>query len=161
MASDEINPAVAEVDARWMARALQLADRAAEQDEVPVGAVLLDADGELIGEGSNAPIANDDASAHAEIMALRAAGKATGNYRLPGSTLYVTIEPCAMCAGALVHARVARVVFGADEPRAGAVRSQMRFFDQPFLNHHVRWQGGVKAACCTKKMADFFEEKRR
>ena len=130
-----------EDDEYWMHRALELARAGEAAGEVPVGAVLV-RDGEALGEGWNAPIGRCDPTAHAEIVALRAAASALSNYRLSGSTLYVTIEPCAMCAGALVHARVARVVFAAREPRAGAVASQLRLLDGDFLNHRVEWCEG-------------------
>lgn len=149
-----------ELDRRWMRRALALAQQAAEAGEVPVGAVLV-RDGQCIGEGSNRPISGVDPTAHAEIQALRAAAKSQDNYRLPGSTLYVTIEPCAMCAGAIVHARVERVVFAATEPKAGAVCSHWQLFDQPQLNHRVAYQGGVLADEAKALMQAFFAERRR
>ena len=148
-----------EDDEYWMHRALELARAAEAAGEVPVGAVLV-RDGEVLGEGWNAPIGRCDPTAHAEIVALRAAASALSNYRLSGSTLYVTIEPCAMCAGALVHARVARVVFAAREPRAGAVASQLRLLDGDFLNHRVEWCEGVCADEAATLMRNFFRRKR-
>lgn len=146
-------------DEGWMRRALGLARRGAASGEVPVGAVLVHED-KVIGEAWNAPIARCDPSAHAEILALRAAALAVGNYRLVGSTLYVTIEPCAMCAGALLHARVARLVFAAREPRAGVVVSNMRLLDAPFFNHRVCWIEGVCAAQASRLMREFFRSRR-
>lgn len=149
----------AEQDQHWMQRALVLARQAADAGEVPVGAVLV-REGQLIGEGWNQPILARDPTAHAEIVALRAAARAAGNYRLPGSTLYVTIEPCAMCAGALVHARIARLVFGAREPRAGAVASNLGLLEAPFLNHRVVWEEGDCAAESAVLLQDFFRARR-
>ncbi|MFM7275870.1 MAG: tRNA adenosine(34) deaminase TadA [Gammaproteobacteria bacterium] len=149
----------AEQDDRWMQRALALAQQAAAAGEVPVGAVLV-REGLLLGEGWNQPIGAHDPTAHAEIVALRAATQAGANYRLPGSTLYVTIEPCAMCAGALVHARVARLVFGAREPRAGAVASNLCLLDAPFLNHRVTWEEGVCAPESAALLQGFFRARR-
>jgi tRNA(adenine34) deaminase len=146
-------------DATWMARALVLAQEAARAGEVPVGALVV-RDGEVLGEGWNRPIVSHDPTAHAEIAALRAAAQACGNYRLPGATLYVTIEPCAMCAGALVHARIARLVFGAREPRAGAVVSNVQLLDQSFLNHRVAWEEGVCATEAAALLQAFFRERR-
>lgn len=143
-----------------MRRALILAGQAEAAGEVPVGAVVVDAGGRLLGQGRNAPIGATDATAHAEIAALRAAGSAGGNYRLAGSTLYVTLEPCLMCAGALVHARIARLVFGADDPRAGAVRSVAAVLDAAWLNHRVAWQGGLLAPECGQLLRDFFRQRR-
>lgn len=146
-------------DEYWMRRALALARQGAAAGEVPVGAVVV-RDGVAIGEGWNAPIGHHDPSAHAEIVALRAAAQAVENYRLVGSTLYVTIEPCAMCAGALLHARVARLVFAAREPRAGVVVSNMRLLDAPFFNHRVCWIEGVCAAQASRLMREFFRSRR-
>ncbi|MBY4675757.1 tRNA adenosine(34) deaminase TadA [Marinobacterium arenosum] len=147
------------IDQRWMEYALQLAERAAEAGEVPVGAVLVH-QGEVIGEGWNRPISGHDPSAHAEIIALRDAAQRLQNYRLVDSTLYVTIEPCTMCAGAIVHARVARVVFGASEPKAGAVISNGQLFDQPWLNHRVTYSGGLLADACSERISAFFRQRR-
>ena len=143
-----------------MKRALELASRAEALGEVPVGAVIVRED-EVIGEGFNQPISSNDPTAHAEIMALRDAARRQGNYRLPGSTLYVTIEPCAMCAGALVHARVAELVFGAREPRAGAVCSHLRLLETEALNHRVVWREGEVAEECGGVLSEFFRQKRR
>lgn len=148
-------------DEQWMRRALTQAERAELEGEVPVGAVLVGADGAVLGEGFNQPIGRCDPSAHAEIVALRAAASAVGNYRLPGTTLYVTVEPCAMCAGALVHARVSRLVYGTSEPRAGVINSQLALLEQPFFNHRVAVTGGVLAAECGQRISNFFASKRR
>lgn len=144
----------------WMAYALEQAELAGELGEVPVGAVIV-RDGEIIGRGFNRPISACDPSAHAEIQALRHAALQTGNYRLSGATLYVTIEPCHMCAGALVHARIEQLVFGAREPKAGAVISRNQLLDAPFLNHQVSWEEGVLADSCAQVLRDFFARKRR
>lgn len=146
-------------DVRWMRHALALAVRAAEQGEVPVGAVLVQGDA-LLGEGYNRPIMDHDPSGHAEMIALRAAAKAVGNYRLPGSTLYVTLEPCVMCAGAITHARVQRLVFGAPDPKAGAVNAVYDVISAPRLNHTVQWTGGVLAEECGQLLRDFFRARR-
>lgn len=142
-----------------MREALELAAQGAALGEVPVGAVLVQ-DGEVIGRGFNCPISTSDPSAHAEMVAIRAAAQAIANYRLPGSTLYVTLEPCAMCAGLIVHSRVQRVVFGASEPRAGMAVSRGQFFDQAFLNHRVRVEGGVLAEECGEVLKAFFKARR-
>lgn len=146
-------------DERWMRLALQHAERAATLGEVPVGALVV-RDGEVLGAAGNQPITATDPTAHAEIVALRAAAAAAGNYRLPGATLYATVEPCAMCAGALVHARIERLVFGAPEPKAGAVVSHLHVLDQPQLNHRVHVVGGVLQAQCAQLLADFFRVRR-
>ena len=143
----------------WMRRALALADRAAHDGEVPVGAVVV-RDGQLLGEGWNQMIATQDPSGHAEIVALRDAARVVGNYRLPGAILYVTLEPCTMCAGALVHARVAQLVFGAMEPRAGVVCSTCALLDEPWFNHRVDWQGGVLAEESGARLQAFFKARR-
>ncbi len=143
----------------WMRRALELARRAETEGEVPVGAVVV-RDGAILGEGWNCPITSDDATAHAEIQALRAACRSAGNYRLPGATLYVTLEPCAMCAGAIGHARIARVVYGADDFRAGAVHSIFSVFDEPRLNHRVAHDGGVLAEESAALLRGFFRARR-
>uniref|UniRef100_UPI002E0E264B tRNA adenosine(34) deaminase TadA n=1 Tax=Marinobacterium lutimaris TaxID=568106 RepID=UPI002E0E264B len=148
-----------ESDEHWMEKALDLAERAAELNEVPVGALVV-LDGRVIGEGWNQPISGCDPTAHAEILALRDAASRVGNYRLVGADLYVTIEPCSMCAGAIVHARIRRVVFGASEPKAGVVCSQGSFFDQSWLNHRVLWQGGVLAQRCSDRISEFFARRR-
>lgn len=143
-----------------MCRAIDLAGEAQIAGEVPVGAVVVGADGALLGEGHNQPISAADPSAHAEIVALRAAASASGNYRLPGATLYVTLEPCLMCAGAMVHARLARLVFGADDPRAGAIRSVAAMLDAAWHNHRVAWQGGLEAQQCSQILRAFFRQRR-
>ncbi|TBU95688.1 tRNA adenosine(34) deaminase TadA [Phytopseudomonas dryadis] len=146
-------------DERFMGEALQLAAEGAARGEVPVGAVLVQ-NGDVIGRGFNCPISTNDPSAHAEMVAIRAAARAVSNYRLPGSTLYVTLEPCAMCAGLIVHSRVQRVVFGASEPRAGMAVSRGQFFDQGFLNHRVLVEGGVLAQECGAVLKAFFKARR-
>lgn len=147
-------------DARFMRLALELAARGAALGEVPVGALLV-RDGEVIGEGFNCPISTHDPSAHAEMVAIRAAARAANNYRLPGSTLYVTLEPCSMCAGLIVHARINRVVFAASESKAGAVVSRGRFFEQDFLNHRVLVEGGLLAQESAALLSGFFQARRR
>jgi tRNA(adenine34) deaminase len=146
-------------DVHWMRRALVLAHRAADAGEVPVGAVAVRR-GTVLGEGWNQPVASTDPTAHAEVVALRAAAASIGNYRLNGVTLYVTVEPCTMCAGALVHARIERLVFGAREPRAGAVRSSARVLDIPSLNHRIEVDEGVCATECAALIQQFFRGKR-
>ena len=143
-----------------MRHALKLARRAQELGEVPVGAVIVDAKGEVVAEGWNQPIASHDPSAHAEMVALRAAAAALKNYRLGGLTLYVTLEPCVMCAGAIVHARIARLVFGAPDPRAGAVNSVYDVIARPKLNHSPDWTGNVLAAECGAILQEFFRARR-
>lgn len=148
-------------DETFMQHALQLAWRAWEEGEVPVGALLV-RDGEVIGEGWNRPVGTHDPTAHAEIQALRAAGNAMGNYRLPGTTLYVTLEPCAMCAGAIVHARVARVVFGATDLRAGAAGSVFDLLpSNSRFNHRTVCEGGVLATEAGQMLKEFFRERRK
>jgi tRNA(adenine34) deaminase len=146
-------------DEHWMREALRLAEQAAENDEVPVGAVVVQGD-ELLGAGFNQPIRTCDATAHAEIVAIRAASQFRNNYRLPGTTLYVTIEPCTMCLGAMIHARVERLVFGAAEPRAGAVVSQASLAEAGHFNHQLSFSQGVLADECSKMMQDFFRRRR-
>ncbi len=136
------------------------AQAAAEMDEVPVGAVLVDATGELIAVGHNQPISARDPSAHAEIIALRAAAQKLGNYRLPETTLYVTLEPCTMCVGAMVHARVGRLVYGAAEPKTGAIESAQRLFETGKFNHQPRIEPGILADECSALLTRFFENKR-
>ena len=148
-----------EIDERWMKYALALADRAEQADEVPVGAVVV-LDGEVIGEGWNQPISGHDPSAHAEVLALRDAAKKVGNYRLVGADLYVTIEPCTMCTGAMVHARIKRVIFGAIEAKAGAIVSNGQLLDQPWMNHQVEVVPGVLAEQCSAKISAFFKRRR-
>ena len=148
------------IDSAWMRQALVQAQIAAENDEVPVGAVLVDAAGDLVAAGHNQPIGACDPSAHAEIMVLRAAAQKLGNYRLPGTTLYVTLEPCVMCVGALVHARVERVVYGATEPKTGAIESVQRLFESGDFNHKPEIVSGVLADECASLMTEFFADKR-
>lgn len=142
-----------------MQRALELAAQGAELGEVPVGAVVVQ-NGEIIGEGFNQPITASDPSAHAEVVALRAAAAHNKNYRLPDSTLYVTIEPCTMCFGTLVHARVTRLVYGATEPRAGVVASQLKLSEQAFYNHRVQVEGGVLQDQASALVKEFFQKRR-
>jgi tRNA(adenine34) deaminase len=144
---------------QWMRRALALADRAENEGEVPIGAVVV-RDGQLLGEGWNQVISTRDPTAHAEIVALRDAARVVDNYRLPGATLYVTLEPCTMCAGAMVHARIERLVFGAMEPRAGVVGSTCNLLEQPWYNHRVEWQGGVLAEESADRLQAFFQARR-
>jgi tRNA(adenine34) deaminase len=147
-------------DAAWMRRALALAARAAHEGEVPVGALVV-RDGEILGEGWNRPIAAHDPTAHAEIQALRAAATAVGNYRLPGAELYVTLEPCPMCAGAIVHARIARVVYGATDPKGGACGSVFDLLPSDArFNHRTACAGGVLAAECAALLRAFFAARR-
>ena len=147
-------------DVEFMREALELAAKGRERGEVPVGAVVV-LDGAVVGRGFNQPISTHDPTAHAEIVAIRDAAARLGNYRLTGATLYVTIEPCQMCVGAMVHARIARLVFGATEPKAGAVESAMRALDHPSLNHRVEAAAGVLAEECRQMMQAFFQERRR
>lgn len=146
-------------DERWMRHALKLARRAQELGEVPVGALLVQDDA-LIAEGWNRPIASHDPSAHAEMVAMREAAALLRNYRLGGLTLYVTLEPCVMCAGAIIHARIARVVFGASDPKAGAVDSVYDVIANPKLNHKPGWTGGVLAGECGALLQEFFRSRR-
>jgi tRNA(adenine34) deaminase len=157
-ATYKMNPALDD-DIRFMRAALGQAEVAGAAGEVPVGAVVVLA-GEIVGAGYNQPISAHDPSAHAEIMALRDAARRLGNYRLPGSTLYVTLEPCAMCSGAIMHARVARVVFGARDPKTGAVGSVVNLFAEDRLNHHAQVVGGVLAEECGALLSGFFASRR-
>ena len=156
------NPdAITTTDEYWMRQALALAERAEREDnEIPVGALVMDADGHVIGEGWNHNIAEHDPSAHAEIVAMRRAGKAIGNHRLVGCTLYVTLEPCAMCAMAIVHARVSRVVFGAYDPKTGAAGSVFNLLTDPRHNHRVEVTGGVLADESSNRLSAYFRAKR-
>jgi len=142
-----------------MCMALEEAKRAGEEGEVPVGAVLVSG-GQVIARGRNRPIAMSDPTAHAEILALREAATQVGNYRLPGCTLYVTVEPCAMCAGALLQARVGRLVFGAEDPKAGAVRSLYKLLEDERLNHRMEVTSGVLPQECREVLRAFFQERR-
>ena len=146
-------------DENWMRYALQLAQQAALQGEVPVGAVLVQ-DDNILGEGWNQPISLNDPSAHAEMLAMRAAGQVAANYRLPNTTLYVTLEPCCMCAVAMIHARIARVVFGAYDPKTGAAGSLFSVLNDPRHNHQVQISGGVLAEECAELLRTFFRERR-
>lgn len=147
-------------DKYWMKQALKLGVNAWFEGEVPVGAVLV-RDNKIIGQGWNRPIQASDPTAHAEIQCLRDAAARIENYRLVDTTLYVTVEPCAMCAGAIIHSRVSRVVYGATEPKAGAVCSHQQMFDQPQFNHVVEWQGGVLEDQAQKLMQNFFRYRRK
>ena len=147
------------IDEFFMQSALEQAQTAAAAGEVPVGAVVVHK-GQVIATGRNAPIEGHDPTAHAEIMALRAAAKALGNYRLPDCELYVTLEPCAMCSGAMLHARLKRVVFGASDPKTGAAGSVINLFDRPQLNHQTALQGGVLANEAASILKDFFNRRR-
>jgi tRNA(adenine34) deaminase len=146
-------------DEAFMAEALRLARQGGAAGEVPVGAVIVK-DGRIVGRGFNAPISRHDPSAHAEMMALRDAAQRLGNYRLPGCELYVTLEPCAMCAGAIMHARIARVVFGARDPKTGAAGSVIDLFGEERLNHHAVVEGGVMAEECGALLSRFFTARR-
>ena len=146
-------------DIDFMQQALELARHGATQGEVPVGALVV-LDGKIIGRGFNQPITRHDPTAHAEVMALRDASTHVGNYRLPGSTLYVTVEPCAMCAGAIQHARIARVVYGTAEPKTGACGSVVDLFAEDRLNHHAEVEGGLLADECADVVSSFFRRRR-
>lgn len=148
-----------EADIAHMREALRLAGQAAQAGEVPVGAVVVK-DGVIVGRGSNAPISKHDPTAHAEIAALRDAAQNLGNYRLVDCELFVTLEPCVMCVGAMFHARIARVVFGARDPKTGAAGSVLDLFGEERLNHHAQIQGGVLAEECGKMLSDFFAARR-
>jgi tRNA(adenine34) deaminase len=147
-------------DETWMRYALTLAAKAAAQGEVPVGAVII-RDGVVLGEGWNQPITLHDPSAHAEMLAMRAAGVAAGNYRLPDTTLYVTLEPCPMCVGAMIHARIARVVFGAFDPKTGAAGSAFDLLTDQRHNHRVSVSGGVLSEECAETLRAFFRARRQ
>lgn len=146
-------------DEDFMREALRLAEQAAQAGEVPVGAVVVK-DGEIVGRGSNAPISRHDPTSHAEIAALRDASQRLGNYRLVGCELFVTLEPCVMCVGAMFHARIARVVYGASDPKTGAAGSVLDLFAETRINHHARIEGGVLAQECGKVLSDFFAMRR-
>ena len=146
-------------DADYMCAALELASQAQAAGEVPVGAVVVQ-DGIIIGRGFNAPISRHDPSAHAEMLALRDAAQRLGNYRLTGCELFVTLEPCLMCAGAIMHARIARVVYGASDPKTGACGSVLNVFAEPRLNHHTEVSGGVLAEECGAMLSQFFALRR-
>lgn len=146
-------------DAYWMTHALQLAEQAQLADEVPVGAVLV-YDNQLVAEGRNQPISSQDPTAHAEIVALRQAAQYFKNYRLLNTTLYITLEPCVMCVGAIIHARVKRVVFGAFDPKTGAASSVFPILGTQKLNHYVEWQGGILENKCGALLKSFFQQRR-
>ena len=150
----------AELDEKWMLKAVESAREAAALGEVPIGACLVDETGALIASASNRSITDNDPTAHAEILVLRQAGAALGNYRLTGATVYTTIEPCVMCAGALVNARVGRLVFAAPDPRFGAVESRFRLCDSELLNHRIEIVSGVLEDDCRALMQDFFRARR-
>jgi len=147
-------------DTEYMSIAMELARHAWRAGEVPVGAIVV-WNGEIVGRGFNQPISRRDPTAHAEIMALRDAGRRLDNYRLPECSLYVTLEPCAMCAGAIMHARIRRLVYGAADPKTGAAESVVSLFAQTRLNHHTEIEGGVLARECGELISDFFRERRR
>ena len=147
-------------DDAWMAEALALAVAAGARGEVPVGAIVV-CDGTIVGRGGNAPIAANDPTAHAEIAALREAAAALRNYRLPGCSLYVTLEPCPMCVGAVLHARLARLVFGARDPKTGACGSVIDITGETRLNHHTRVTGGIAAQACGALLTQFFAARRQ
>jgi tRNA(adenine34) deaminase len=150
---------MSEVDLHWMRHAIELAKRGQAAGEVPVGAVIIK-NNRIIGEGWNQPIGLHDPSAHAEMVALREAGKTLSNYRLLDTTLYVTLEPCVMCAGAIMHARIGRVVYGANDPKAGAAGSVVDIFSNTKLNHHVTVEGGLLSDECGDLLTQFFKSKR-
>ena len=149
-----------EIDEFFMRHALQLAARAEALGEIPVGAVLVDEQGEIVGEGWNLSISQSDPTAHAEIVALRAAGQKIQNYRLLNCTLYVTLEPCTMCAGAILHSRIKRLVFGANDYKTGAVGSRFHFFDDYKMNHCIEVSAGVLAEQCSQQLSQFFQQRR-
>ena len=159
MADEHEKTAVPATDELWMEEALRCAQRALAVGEVPVGAVVV-CEGNIVGRGWNQNISHSDPTAHAEVLALREAGANLGNHRLGDCDLFATIEPCAMCAGALVHARVRRLVYGADDPKAGAVHSVMQVLNHPGLNHKVEVHGGVLAGKCAEIMQAFFRSRR-
>ncbi|MBU3596240.1 tRNA adenosine(34) deaminase TadA [Polynucleobacter sp. 86C-FISCH] len=149
----------AELDQQYMRMAIEQAQLAAQSGEVPVGAVLVK-DGQVISKAFNKPIANHDPSAHAEMLALRDAALAEENYRIPGSTLYVTLEPCAMCSGAMLHARIDRVVYGASDPKTGAAGSVLDIFASKQINHQTSVEGGIMSEECGQLLRDFFKGRR-
>lgn len=148
-------------DIAFMQGAIALAHEAGRCGEVPVGALVVSADGIIVGRGFNQPIIRHDPTAHAEVMALRNAAEVLGNYRLPGCTLYVTLEPCAMCSGAIMHARIGRVVYGANDPKTGVAGSVIDLFAETRLNHHARVEGGLLAGECGGILSDFFAARRK
>jgi len=156
---DELKPDELKPDELWMEEALRCAHRALQAGEVPVGAVVVH-ERRIVGRGWNRNITDNDPTAHAEVVALREAGTTLGNHRLPGCDLFVTIEPCAMCAGAMVHARIGRLIYGADDAKAGAVQSVMQVLHHPQLNHRVEVTGGVLAGRCAEILQEFFRSRR-
>jgi tRNA(adenine34) deaminase len=146
-------------DEAWMRHAIRLAQRAEQQGEVPVGAIVVK-DDQCIAEGWNIPITSNDPTAHAEVVAMRAAGVYVANYRLNEATLYVTLEPCVMCIGAMSHARITRLVFGAYDPKRGAVCNALSLADASFLNHKISWDGGVLETECSEMLREFFKARR-
>jgi tRNA(adenine34) deaminase len=154
-----IKAALPDSDELWMHEAIRCAQRALEAGEVPVGALVIQ-EGKIVGRGFNRTICNNDPTAHAEVIALREAGITVGNYRLSDCDLFATIEPCAMCAGALVHARIRRLIYGADDPKAGAVHSVMRVLNHPGLNHKIDVRAGVLAGQCAEILQEFFRTRR-
>ena len=158
--TDDALPSAAHSDELFMEEALRAAQRALELQEIPVGAVVV-CEGQVVARGWNRSLADSDPTAHAEIVALRAAGAIVGNHRLGQCELFATIEPCAMCAGALVHARIKRLVYGADDPKAGAVHSVMQVLNHPLLNHRMEVQGGVLAGRSAELLQAFFRERRK
>ncbi len=156
---EQLGQANQDADELWMQEALRAAQRALEAGEVPVGAVVVH-DGKIVGRGYNRNLSDSDPTAHAEVVALREAGTTIGNHRLGECELFATIEPCAMCAGALVHARIRRLVYGADDPKAGAVHSVIRVLNQPGANHRMEIRGGVLAGRCAELLQEFFRARR-
>ncbi len=146
-------------DVFWMKHAISLAEKAEALGEVPVGAVIVK-ENEILAEGFNQPISSNDPTAHAEIVALRQAAQQIDNYRVVDATLYVTLEPCTMCVGALTHGRIARVVYGTHEPKAGAIESAVTLVNAPWLNHHIEVSGGVLAEECSEQLSRFFQARR-
>jgi tRNA(adenine34) deaminase len=159
LSTDELLMDELQTDELWMQEALRAAQRALEAGEVPVGAVVVH-DGKIVGRGFNRNLSDSDPTAHAEVVALREAGAAIGNHRLGDCELFATIEPCAMCAGALVHARIRRLVYGADDPKAGTVHSVMQVVNHPSLNHRMEVRGGVLAGKCAELLQEFFRSRR-
>ena len=152
---------IKENHAYWMSHAIEQAKQAANQNDIPIGAVLVDLEsGELLSEGYNQPISSSDPTAHAEIVVLRQASNRRKNYRLAATALYVTVEPCTMCVGALMHARISLLVFGAREPKAGVVVSQKQLLEESFYNHRLNYLEGIMAEECGALLTDFFEKKR-
>lgn len=155
----ELTPSITETDKKWIAYAQQLAEKAEALGEIPVGAVIIK-DDQIIGEGWNQSITLNDPTAHAEVMAIRDAGRRVNNYRIVDSTLYVTLEPCPMCTGALVHARIGRLVFGASDYKTGAVHSVMQLLDHDSHNHKLEYVTGVCQDECSRQLSDFFKKRR-